>query len=181
MTKAPKGKSKMIDTSNSRVADLLGISQQFYASDSVVADNDVTVVFLQEFLAKHKVIASLDEDGGLEVREGFGPVMFINVVPKRHWIVFHTSFSTPSLDEEQRRDFSGYLNGSLAMAQFVSADDGVNMDYFMYYRGGLNLDQFMGVAQRFGSLAFTVIRQLAIYSSRSSDRQRENSESDTIN
>ena len=43
------------------------------------------------------------------------------------------------------------------MAQFAATNSGIGMGYYMYYRGGLSVDQFMAMAQRFGSLAWAAM------------------------
>lgn len=131
---------------------------------SIFPDDIVTVELLQGLLAKFKIEAILDEYGDLAISEGFGPELFIRLEPKRHWIVFHTDFSTPILDEEQNREFANYLNESLTMAQFSVKSGGIGMEYFMYYRNGLNINQVMSMAQRFGSLACTAMKRLVAYS-----------------
>lgn len=159
----------------------VGMNLQGYASDAVVSDIQVSTEFLQAVLARFKVESILDEDGEIEIKEGLGPVVFIRLDRQRHWIIFHTAFSTPTLDEAQRRDFAGHLSSSLAMSQFSSTDDGISMEYFMYYRGSLNISQFMAVAQRFGSLAFTAIKCLVTFPSRSDERQTQVTASKTVN
>lgn len=138
----------------------------FSSSDSVVSESDVSIQFLKDLLGTLKVEAIVDEDGELEVGEAFGPVVFIRIEPNRHWIVFNTGFSTPVLDDEQRREFADYLNNNLNMAQFIATNSGIGMSYFLYYRGGLNVDQFIAIAQRFGSLAFTAVKHLTTFSAR---------------
>jgi hypothetical protein len=153
----------------------------FHSSDSIVSDESVSISFLQDLLAKYKVEAVIDEDGELEVGEGFGPLVFIRIEPHRHWIVFHTGFSTLTLDAEERRDFADYLNNNLSMGQFAATDSGIGMGYFMYYRGGLNVDQFMAMAQRFGSLACTAMKRLSGFISNSDQQDDIDSSSISLN
>lgn len=141
-----------------------GMNCDRYGSDRVVSDIEVSIEFLQQVLRGYKVEAIIDEDREIEVREGFGPVVFMRIDSQRHWIIFYTAFSTPTLDAEQRKQFADSLSSSLTMAQFASTADGVGMEYFMYYRGGLNVNQFMAMAQRFGSLAFTAVKHLINFS-----------------
>lgn len=133
----------------------------FHSYDHFVSEESVSIGFLKDLLEKFKVEALIDEDGELVVEEAFGPNVFIRLEPHRHWIVFHTGFSTLTLDAEERRDFADYLNNNLAMGQFAAMESGIGMGYFMYYRGGLNVDQFIAMAQRFGSLACTAMKRLS--------------------
>ncbi len=131
---------------------------RFHSPGIFIPEADISAEFLQQLLAKFKIESSIDEDGELLVDEAFGTMVFIRIEPKRHWIVFHTGFATPTLDDDDRTVFADYLSNELAMAQFAATDGGIGMGYFMYYRGGLSVDQFMAMAQRFGSLAWAALR-----------------------
>lgn len=167
MTKATAEAISVTSPSSCPTATAIREQARFYSPDVILPDCDISAEFLQKLLAKFKVEAVIDEDGELEVGEAFGPVVFIRLEPKRHWIVFHSGFATPTLSDEERIDFANYLSNNLAMAQFAATDCGIGMGYFMYYRGGLNVDQFMDMAQRFGSLACAAIKHLATFASQS--------------
>jgi hypothetical protein len=156
-------------------------SPHFSSSDSNISEGDVSIALLKELLGTYKIEALIDEDGELEVSEAFGPAVYIRLDPSRHWIVFHTGFSTLVLDSEERMKFADYLNSNLSMAQFVAMDSGIGMGYFMYYRGGLNVDQFMALAQRFGSLAFTAVKRLTTFVTRSESSEVELRTVDVLN
>lgn len=142
---------------------------RFHFPDVFIPEADISAKFLQKLLAKFKVDSTIDEDGELLVDEAFGPVVYIRIEPKRHWIVFHTGFPTPAMDEDDRTAFADYLSNDLAMAQFAATEGGIGMGYFMYYRGGLSVDQFMAMAQRFGSLAWAALRRYTNYELRAGD------------
>lgn len=154
---------------------------RFHSPGVVISDSDISAEFLQTILAKFKIEAVIDEDGELLVDEAFGPTVFIRVEPKRHWIVFHTGFATPSLDDDDRTAFADYLSNNLAMAQFAATDSGIGIGYYMYYRGGLNVDQLMAMAQRFGSLAWAALRRYTTYELRTTDVQEEQDQPATLN
>ena len=144
---------------------------RFHSPGVFIPEADISAEFLQQLLAKFKVESTIDEDGELLVDEAFGPMVFIRFEPKRHWIVFHTGFPTPALDDDDRTAFADYLSNELAMDQFAATEGGIGMGYFMYYRGGLSVDQFMAMAQRFGSLAWAALRRYTNYELRTgSDR-----------
>ncbi len=167
MTKATAEAIAVISLSSCPTATAIREHARFHSPSVVLPDCDISAEFLQKLLAKFKVEAVIDEDGELEIGEAFGPVVFIRLEPKRHWIVFHSGFATPTLSDEERTDFANYLSNNLAMAQFAATDSGIGMGYFMYYRGGLSVDQFMDMAQRFGSLACVAIKRLTTYATRS--------------
>lgn len=173
--------NKSVANSTHLISSHIQPQSNFCSSDLVVADESVSIPFLQDLLAKYKVEAVVDEDGELEVDEGFGPLVFIRLEPHRHWIVFHTGFSTLTLDAEERRDFADHLNNNLSMGQFAATDSGIGMGYFMYYRGGLNVDQFMAMAQRFGSLACTAMKRLTSFISNSDKQEDIDSSSISLN
>lgn len=154
---------------------------RFHSPGVFIPEPDISAEFLQNLLAKFKVEATFEEDGELYVGEAFGPVVYIRLEPKRHWIVFQSGFATPTLDHDERTAFANYLSHELAMAQFAATESGIGMGYFMYYRGGLNVDQFMAMAQRFGSLAFSALRRYASYQLRSEEERDCREPSVTLN
>jgi hypothetical protein len=154
---------------------------RFLSSGVFIPEADISAESLQKLLAKFKVESTIDEDGELLVDEAFGPVVYIRIEPKRHWIVFHTGFPTPALDDEDRTAFADYLSNDLAMAQFAATEGGIGMGYFMYYRGGLSVDQFMAMAQRFGSLAWAALRRYTTYELRVGDDRDSREASVTLN
>ena len=145
----------------------IAIAEQtrFYSPGIIISDADISYEFLQRLLAKFKVEAVIDENGELEISEAFGPTIGIRLIPHRHWIFLHTGFQTPTLDDEERASFANYLSNNLAMAQFAATDGGIGMGFYMYCRGGMNVDQFMAMAQRFGSLACAAIRKHGTFTS----------------
>ncbi len=154
---------------------------RFHSPGVFIPEADISAEFLQQLLAKFKVESTIDEDGELLVDEAFGPVVYIRLEPKRHWIVFHTGFATPALDDDDRTVFADYLSNELAMAQFAATEGGIGMGYFMYYRGGLSVDQFMAMAQRFGSLAWAALRRYTTYELRTGDDRDCRDSSVTLN
>lgn len=149
---------------------------RFHSPGVVISKNDISAEFLQQLLAKFKIEAVVDEDGELRVAEAFGPTVYIRMDTHRHWIIFQTGFETPTLDDGERTAFANYLSNNLAMAQFAATDSGIGMGFFMYYRGGLSVDQFMAMAQRFGSLACAAMRKcltFEIHSGHEGDEQHE--------
>ncbi len=154
---------------------------RYHSPGVVISEADISAEFLQQLLAKFKIESSIDEDGELLVDEAFGPVVYIRIEPKRHWIVFHTGFSTHTLDDDDRTAFADYLSNDLAMAQFAATEGGIGIGYFMYYRGGLSVDQFMAMAQRFGSLAWAALRRYTTYELRIGDDRDCRDSSVTLN
>ena len=156
----------------------IAIAEQtrFYSPGVIISEADISCEFLQRLLAKFKVEAITTENGELEISEAFGPTIGIRLIPNRHWLFFHTGFQTPALDDEERITFANYLSNNLAMAQFAATDGGIGMGFYMYYRGGMNVDQFMAMAQRFGSLACAAVRKYASYGV---EEDREGSEERT--
>ena len=136
---------------------------RLYSPGVIIPESDISHEFLSNLLAKFKVETIIDENGEIQVSEAFGPTIGIRLIPNRHWIFIHTGFDTPTLDDDERTQFANYLSNNLAMAQFAATADGVGMGFYMYYRGGLNVDQFMTMAQRFGSLACAAMRRYATY------------------
>lgn len=125
----------------------------------ILSESNVSPQFLQGLLAKFKVQSVIEGEDELQVAEAFGPAVYIRINTDRHWVVLHTGFETPTLDEEERHILANQLNNNLAMAQFSATDHGISLGYFIYYRGGLSVDQFMAMAQRFGSLTFAALRR----------------------
>lgn len=113
--------------------------------------------------------------------EAFGPTVYIRLDAYRHWIIFQTAFETPSLDDDERTAFANFLSNNLAMAQFAATDSGIGMGYFMYYRGGLSVDQFMAMAQRFGSLACAAMTRYTTYVMQSDQAPNEDDRVVTLN
>ncbi len=168
---------------NSPCTTAIAIREQarFHFPGVFIPEADISAEFLQQLLAKFKIESSIDEDGELLVDEAFGPVVYIRIEPKRHWIVFHTGFPTPMMDDDDRTAFADYLSNDLAMAQFAATVGGIGMGYFMYYRGGLSVDQFMAMAQRFGSLAWAALRRYTTYELRAGDCREERDQAATLN
>jgi len=161
----------------------LAIAEQtrFYAPGVIIPEADISYEFLQRFLAKFKVEAITTENGELEISEAFGPTIGIRLNPNRNWIFLNTGFETPTLDDDERTHFSNYLSNNLAMAQFAATDGGIGMGFYMYYRGGLNVDQFMAMAQRFGSLACTAMRKYVTFGIEADREGSEERTSVTLN
>jgi hypothetical protein len=136
---------------------------RFHSPGVFIPDTDISYAFLSNMLAKFKIEAIIDESGEIQVFEAFGPTIGIRLIPNRHWIFFHTGFETPTLSDEERTQFANYLSNNLAMAQFAATDGGIGMGFYMYYRGSLSVDQFMAMAQRFGSLACAAMRKYGTY------------------
>lgn len=153
----------------------LAIAEQtrLYSPGIVISEANISYEFLQTLLAKFKIEANIDGNGELEISEALGPTIGIRLNPNRHWIFIHTGFETPTLDEDGRMQFSNFLSSNLAMAQFAVTDGGIGMGFYMYYRGGLNVDQFMAMAQRFGSLAFAAMRKYVTYGAEVDRADRE--------
>jgi hypothetical protein len=148
----------------------------FHSPGIIIPESDISAEFLQKLFVKFKIDTVIDEDGELHVPEAFGPTIYIRLEPKRHWIILHTGFETPTLDDGDRLAFANYLSHNLAMAQFAATDGGIGMAFFMYYRGGLSVDQFMAMAQRFGSLACAAMRRCMTFetaSARETEEQRQ--------
>ena len=161
----------------------IAIAEQtrFHSPGVVIPESDISCEFLQRLLAKFKIEADIDENGELEISEAFGPTIGIRLISNRHWLFFHTGFQTPTLDDEERINFANYLSNNLAMAQFAATDGGIGMGFYIYYRGGLSVDQFMTMAQRFGSLACAAIRKYATYGAEADQRGDEEQVSVTLN
>lgn len=154
---------------------------RFHSPGVVILENEISAEFLQQLLAKFKIEAVVDEDGELRVAEAFGPAVYIRIDAHRHWIVFHTGFETPTLEDEERTAFADYLSNNLAMAQFAATDGGIGMGFYMYYRGGLSVDQFMAMAQRFGSLACAAMRKCLTFEMHSGHQGDEQPETVILN
>lgn len=146
---------------------------KFHPGGVIIAESDISAAFLQNLLAQFKVQATVDEEGDLRIAEAFGPVVYISLDPNRHWINFRTSFELPSLNENERIIFVNQLSHSMAMAQFAPTDDGIGIGYYMYYKGGLIVDQFMAMAQRFGSLSCAVMRRCMTFSTQLNNQENK--------
>lgn len=168
-------------TSSCTTATAVREQARFHSPEIIIPEHDVSAEFLQMLLAKFKVEAVIEEAGDLKIGEAFGPVIYIRLEPKRHWIIFHTGFETPTLDDEDRIGFAQHLSLNLAMAQFAATDHGIGMSFFMYYRGGLSVDQFMAMAQRFGSLACAAMRRYTVFDARSDHEAGEPGQAVTLN
>ena len=147
----------------------------------IIPDTSVSVDFFKTMLANFKIESSIDQDGELNIPEAFGPFVYLRVNTERHWVILHGGVDTPMLTIDDRLELANSLNSDLAMAQFGATDRGIGMAFFMYYRGGLNLDQFMTMAQRFGSLAFTVMRRYAVFGADESNSSAERDTGATLN
>lgn len=182
MSNAEAGPSTTIPNKSScPTATAIREQTRFHSPGVVISDSDISAEFLKQLLAKFKIEAVIDEDGELLLDEALGPAVFIRLEPKRHWIFFHTGFSTPSLDGDERTAFADYLSNNLAMAQFAATQCGIGMGFYMYCRGGLNVDQFMAMAQRFGSLAWAALRHYTTYELPTADVREEQDQSATLN
>jgi hypothetical protein len=181
MTKATAEAATFTSQSSCPTATAIREQTRFFSRGITVSDSDVSAEFLETLLAKFKVEAMIDRDGELRIGEAFGPVVYIRLDPKRHWIIFHTGFETPTLNDEERIDFANYLSNNLAMAQFAATDFGIGMGYFMYYRGGLSVDQFMAMAQRFGSLACAAMSRYTTFNISSVQEIEEAAQAVTLN
>lgn len=168
-------------TSSCTTATAIREQARLHSPGVILPEHNISADFLQQLLAKFKVEAVIEEDGDLKISEAFGLAVYIRLEPKRHWIIFHTGFETPTLDDEDRTGFAQDLSLDLAMAQFAATDHGIGMSYFMYYRGGLSVDQFMAMAQRFGSLACAAMRRYTVFDARSEHEAGEPGQVVTLN
>lgn len=142
-------------------ASVLRDQTRLYSPGVTLPESSISAEFFQTMLGKFKIDSAIEEDGDLRIGEAFGPVICVRFEPKRHWIILHTGFETPSLNDQERTGLANYLSSNLAMAQFAATASGIGIAYFMYYRGGLSVDQFMAMAQRFGSLAWAAMTNYA--------------------
>lgn len=168
-------------TSNCPTASVLRDQTRLYSPGVILPESSISAEYFQTLLGKFKIEAVLDEDGELRIGEAFGPVMYVRFEPKRHWVILHTGFETPALDDQERTDLANHLSNSLAMAQFAATSSGIGMGFYMYYRGGLSVDQFMAMAQRFGSLAWAAMSQYANFEAGSDHDSEEAEHSITLN
>lgn len=112
-------------TSNCPTASASQDQTSVHSPGANLPESDISAELFQTLLGKFKFEAAIGADGELRIGSAFGPVICVRFEPKGHWIILHTGFETPALDDQERTDLASYLSNNLAMVSLLQPTSGL--------------------------------------------------------